>query len=1271
MDVSPEHLEPGTIVADYRIEELIGRGAMAVVYRATQLNLDRPVAFKVLIPELAKDQEFVYRFFNEARAAAAISHPNIIQAYDAGVAEGDVYYFAMEFVEGVTLEEKIRAEGRIRPRVALSMAIDIAGALQYGWEKQKLTHGDIKPENIMLNRNGETKLADFGLAKIAGHDFQGESVMLTPLYAAPERIRGEKNIDECRADIYSFGATLYHMVTGSPPFPGNDPALVMSRHLEDSLEPACRREPAVPRELSDYLARMLAKNPADRPPGWDAVVRALKRLRIHAVHPPVHPPARPPARPGPKPHAKKRRRTRPAGLPFLGFAILAAAAIAGISFWLHRPLAPAPRSPAKAPAAPAEKPGNPPPPVAADAAWIQLKGRLGGIRDPRLALKQLNAYAARHPGKLPADFHLYKRHLLKIVQRAAQRRLERRIEALEAAKNRDRVLREVAALLQEKVLTPNQRRRLETLRDRLPKTAAPSSAPGEKPGAAPGPRQSGICRKPPPEELSRQAYFSLLQAIGACGRRSNGVLQAKALAAVWLRQHPGPSPEEDRVRLLLANVLEPAAEFIPSLVKRRKLLLGKSLTIDATGKKIIRDVSPTRGIRLAAVTRYGETSGWMPWAALAQPRILVQLGESAYAQTPLSLETARPWAGFLFVIHDAVRLRRLLDRVTAPKAAKQIWLDLLGDLQRAPHEVEAFQLWRNACEHYLLGEREQPLKWLRKLTSHPSEVLEKHAVEIRKMRDDCAKHTPAARAAALLAQAQQRLETNPQKALALAGTAWARYGELDFPGRASLDSIRKTAIERMSEQIRQMLGALAMVRPHLFFAPFTRIRALFRKTDLGPGTSLALYQRMLRVQGHNNTLQIPPADAALLRAAALLEIGDWKNSEKCLQAAARPLAATWTAAVRYAVAFTRAAVTDRYDGSLAADLAQFRRLRAAAANPADASPYFGPTCTDFLIVAHLFSDSAAQSALAIDPVSPSGAWQQNKRLFLGRLILHLERGDRTQALAGITRLLQDLNLRSRTRISPPERPFFTALKGLLEGNADAPFPVVPVDAFGSDYEARLALAVLARVPKTRTALQAAFLQTGIRIPPAKTLIGGEAWAAQATLQAAFALERDDPAAALAAVQNIRARTDLPLTGRYPALTALAAGLEQLLDRPGAAWEMLSDLRWSTVAAAAEKKWARAAQAPTPPSLPKEFPQNSPAAFWFCWNAAATCAGHGRFRAARQWCDRAESSAQTRLTLAEKRLLSALRGWCKRRRKAASQPGSGSESSKAPDRPSQK
>lgn len=268
-------LEPGTIINGFRIERELGRGAMAIVYLATQLDLDRLVAFKVMSPELAADTEFVSRFVNEARAAAALNHPAIIQAYQVGEIDGQ-YFFCMEYVDGETLLQMLRRVGKIPVNKTLEWFLQIAEALQYGWDLHRFTHGDIKPENIMINSRGQAKLADFGLARVDGHDYSGQTIMLTPLYAPPELIRGEKFVDECRPDIYAFGASLYHALAGSPPFPGTEAKIVVQRQLNEPLEPLCHRNPEIPKPLSDLVGEMLVKEMQRRLGSWQEVIAGLQ-----------------------------------------------------------------------------------------------------------------------------------------------------------------------------------------------------------------------------------------------------------------------------------------------------------------------------------------------------------------------------------------------------------------------------------------------------------------------------------------------------------------------------------------------------------------------------------------------------------------------------------------------------------------------------------------------------------------------------------------------------------------------------------------------------------------------------------------------------------------------------------------------------------------------------------------------------------------------------------------------------------------------------------
>ncbi|OHE89611.1 MAG: hypothetical protein A3G75_05400 [Verrucomicrobia bacterium RIFCSPLOWO2_12_FULL_64_8] len=216
---SGKPLPAGTLIGQYVIEEQIGRGGMGAVYRGRHTMLDRTVAIKVLPADLAADTEFIARFKREANALARLQHPNIVAVYDMGI-QGDLYYFVMEFVEGVNLRSLLHHK-QIKPEQALAIVPRLCEALEYAHE-QGVVHRDIKPENIMLDKRGEPKIADFGLAKIVKGDrgrtlvTQTQTVMGTVDYMAPEQREATKTADH-RSDIYSLGVVLYEMLTGDLP----------------------------------------------------------------------------------------------------------------------------------------------------------------------------------------------------------------------------------------------------------------------------------------------------------------------------------------------------------------------------------------------------------------------------------------------------------------------------------------------------------------------------------------------------------------------------------------------------------------------------------------------------------------------------------------------------------------------------------------------------------------------------------------------------------------------------------------------------------------------------------------------------------------------------------------------------------------------------------------------------------------------------------------------------------------------------------------------
>jgi hypothetical protein len=254
----------------YRLEKEIGRGGMGVVWRAQDSILDRPVAMKEL-PHTA-DPDLRERFRQEARALARLSHPNVVQVYDL-VEEGSSLYLAMELVEGGDLQALL--EKRIAVGRAIDLGRQIAAGLAYAHRKG-VVHRDVKPLNVLVTAESVAKVTDFGLAKLSEstmHTMEG-AVLGSPRYMSPEQAAGKPA--DARSDAYSCGATLFHLVTGRPPFEG-DTQRVLAQHITQPAPRASTLEPAVPPALDDLLLALLSKDPADRPP-LDSVEQTLRSL---------------------------------------------------------------------------------------------------------------------------------------------------------------------------------------------------------------------------------------------------------------------------------------------------------------------------------------------------------------------------------------------------------------------------------------------------------------------------------------------------------------------------------------------------------------------------------------------------------------------------------------------------------------------------------------------------------------------------------------------------------------------------------------------------------------------------------------------------------------------------------------------------------------------------------------------------------------------------------------------------------------------------------
>lgn len=246
-------------IGGYEVMSRLGKGQMGSVYKARQLSLDRVVALKVLPSRLAGDKRYLDRFLREAKAAGRLNHPNIVTAVDFGESDG-LYYYAMDYIEGVNVGAILEEEGKLGEDEALAIALQIAKALEHA-HKHNIIHRDIKPENIMLDMEGMARLCDLGLAREANEDgalTQVGIVLGTPYYVSPEQAQGRRDLD-IRSDIYSLGITLFHMVTGEVPFKGPTGPAIMVKHINDEMPDPRKFNPNLSNGTAQLIRKMTAK----------------------------------------------------------------------------------------------------------------------------------------------------------------------------------------------------------------------------------------------------------------------------------------------------------------------------------------------------------------------------------------------------------------------------------------------------------------------------------------------------------------------------------------------------------------------------------------------------------------------------------------------------------------------------------------------------------------------------------------------------------------------------------------------------------------------------------------------------------------------------------------------------------------------------------------------------------------------------------------------------------------------------------------------------
>lgn len=269
-------LKPGMILCDrYEILEVVGAGGMSIVYKARCHRLNRNVAIKVLKPEFSNDKNFVTKFKIEAQAAAGLTHPNIVNVYDV-VDDDGIYFIVMELVDGITLKEYIEKNGRLNMTEAIDFSIQIASGLEAAHENH-IIHRDIKPQNIIVSKNGNIKVTDFGIARAASSNTLTSGAMGSVHYISPEQARGGYS-DE-RSDIYSLGITMYEMVTGRVPFEGDNNVSVALMHIQSEMIPPRQYYPDIYSSFEKIILKATQKKPERRYLTASALIADLKRVQ--------------------------------------------------------------------------------------------------------------------------------------------------------------------------------------------------------------------------------------------------------------------------------------------------------------------------------------------------------------------------------------------------------------------------------------------------------------------------------------------------------------------------------------------------------------------------------------------------------------------------------------------------------------------------------------------------------------------------------------------------------------------------------------------------------------------------------------------------------------------------------------------------------------------------------------------------------------------------------------------------------------------------------
>ncbi len=1159
-------LTPGTVVAQYEIECVLGQGAMGVVYLAIQDKLDRMVALKILKPALAADAEFVHRFFNEARSAASLSHPNIVQAYDAGFLDPDLYYFVMEYIRGETLHERVQREGALKPQDALAVARDLADALNHGWKRQSLVHGDIKPENVMIGQNGETKLADFGLAKVVEHDFSGEGVMLTPLYAAPELIQGTATKADCRSDIYSFGATLYHLLAGEPPFPGTDPKAVLNRHLTEVPKPLAERNPAVSKELSDFVCnQLLAKSPDKRPQNWEGVLSSIDRLQSqrsrkvvtrhlavagqphpHSVSSPVSAAGHPAEGPASgTTDGSMRMLWMTLGMLLLLLCLLLGASAllpSGRAMWakaMGRPCKPV-----------VVEPELTPEQKAADEAWRQMKPEVLRESDPKVALVLLDGFRRDYPDWTPPDFQKTLR--------------EYQLKAGGSTK-----------LPQAPVPSPS-----------APKPSAPKPVPAPKPApATPKPAPTPPAPKPAtpaPHQadadravLQADEFTAILaeadQALGAQPSNLEPVIQK---CKAWLARYPEQSKERDLMLLLSERVIPGADEFLPKIISQQGRLAGLSLKV-GTEMLPIREISLSE-LSFTRKTEYGEIVVKQAWSAVDRAAILMQLGTKLFGDAALPLAEKAPFLAYLMVSDQTAAAAQMIGALP-DSPEKKTWIVLCSRFQQLPTETAALAAWeaaRTAMKDKKYSAVDRQLQLLR---AGGSQLAERHAAEIKRMGEECTLWVPELQASAMVRQAQAKLTDDPHEAMVLLNCVLARYGNTEFPEKKDLVRLREKAVSLL---VQAGIRGVDTARIHHFVPCLEPVRQQYS------GVSAVVYAML------SANADMPPAVSRglpKLYPLVLLDMGDLGGARKLLDGGLASDAEGVPPRLQAAILLGQTLLAQRFETGDPSLAEQNRKLKAVAdrvaaepppkPNPDDKrSPeevrrhaelekqrmqvMIGKAMLDGVHCSRSWNAEAlwpSADKLAKLPAESGAGW-----LLMAELACELEQGRLTQAAAVMDGLAGDAGAGMEKKLVIP-------LADFLRGKSDKlPIPAVKLAPEVRECMGRLLVSAwaarFAALPADAAEEPAERLEA---VVVAEGWLGGETWFDLLLMRTGLELRKKDYAAAADLLKAALEEKSPSTVACYPRLRLLQAGVSLVSGQSGSAGEYMAMVAASPSASPSE------------------------------------------------------------------------------------------------------